>query len=426
MLTFLSGRTYRDCEGATRRDFLRVGTLGAGALALPQLLRAKSEAKTSGRAINDKSVIWVWLAGGPTHVETFDPKMTAPVGYRSITGEVQTSVAGMTLGGSFPQMAKLADKLAVVRSFAHGNSSHGAGSRWMMTGYNGENRPSIGSIVAKVGGNFSPETGIPTYMRMGSVYGDGPAFLGPQYGPFSPTGQAAINMNVTLPTERVSDRRELLRQLDRIDRDIDPFGKVQAVDGFEEQAFHLMLGQAQEAFGTNGEDQETLDRYGPGFGQNLLSARRLCEAGASFVTVNNGGWDMHGRLERNMKSRGGATDKGVSALIEDLHDRGMQDDVLIVVTGEFGRTPRINKNGGRDHWGNLCTLALSGGGLNMGQIVGRSSAKAVVPETSPIRPHDLMATIFHLFGIPLQQQIVDFQGRPVTLLENGQPIKELI
>ncbi|MDA0590785.1 MAG: DUF1501 domain-containing protein [Planctomycetota bacterium] len=140
---------------------------------------------------------------------------------------------------------------------------------------------------------------------------------------------------------------------------------------------------------------------------------------------SSGGWDMHSNVERSMKSRGSEIDQGVSALIEDLHQRGMQDDVLVVVTGDFGRTPRINKRAGRDHWGNLCTLALSGGGLNMGQVIGESSAKAEVPHTSPIRPHDLMATIFELFGIPLRQQIVNFQGRPVYLLENGQPIKEL-
>ena len=144
------------------------------------------------------------------------------------------------------------------------------------------------------------------------------------------------------------------------------------------------------------------------------------------MTVSSGGWDMHRNVARSMKSRGAEIDQGVSALIEDLHDRRMQDDVLVVVTGEFGRTPRVNKRAGRDHWGNLCTLALSGGGLNMGQVVGNSSPKAEVPDTTPVRPHDLMATIFDLFGIPLRQQIVNFQGRPVYLLENGQPIKELV
>ncbi|MDA0284186.1 MAG: DUF1501 domain-containing protein [Planctomycetota bacterium] len=430
MLTFQSSRQYRDCEGASRRDFFRVGALGAGALTLPQLLEAKSHASAAGRSIKNKSVIWIWLAGGPTHVETFDPKMTAPVEYRSVTGEVQTSVPGMTLGGSFLQMAKLGDKLSVVRSFAHGSSSHGTGTRWVMTGVKPigqeSGKPSIGSIVSKLGGTFSPETGMPTYLRMGTIGGDGAGYLGPQYSPFSPSGQAAKNMNVSLPVERVSDRRQLLGQLDQIDRDIDRTGKVRGIDGYEEQAFNLMLGQAKDAFGTKGEDQKTRDRYGRGFGENLLSARRLCEAGASFVTVSSGGWDMHGSIERNMKGRAPALDQGVSALIEDLHDRGMQDDVLVVVTGDFGRTPRINKNAGRDHWGNLCTLALSGGGLNMGQVVGRSSAKAEVPDSSPIRPHDLVATIFELFGIPLKQQVVDFQGRPMYLLEDGTPIQELI
>lgn len=428
MLTFLSNRRYRDCEGATRRDFLRVGMLGAGALSLPHLLKAKAES-TSGRAIKDKAVIWVWLAGGATHVETFDPKMTAPVEYRSTTGEVKTPVAGMTLGGSFPQLAKVGDKLSIVRSFAHGNSSHGTGTRWVMTGYKQgreADKPSIGSIVAKLGGTFHPETGMPTYLRMRNISGDGAAYLGPRFSPFSPSGEAAKNMQVRLPIDRVGDRRALLGQLDRIDRDIDRNGTLRGIDGYEQQAFNLMLGQAKNAFGTKGESKKTLDRYGRQLGQSLLSARRLCEAGASFVTVSSGGWDMHSNVARSIKSRGAEVDRGVSALIEDLHERGMQDDVLVVVTGEFGRTPRINKRAGRDHWGNLCTLALSGGGLNMGQIVGRSSPKAEVPDSTPIRPHDLLATIFHLYGIPLNQQVVNFQGRPVYLLEDGQSIKELV
>jgi hypothetical protein len=428
MLTFLSDRQYRDCEGVTRRDFLRVGTLGLGAFGLPQLLQAKNAATTAGRAIKNKSVIWVWLGGGATHVETFDPKMTAPVEYRSTTGEVQTPVPGMTLGGTFPQMGKLGDKLAIVRSFAHGSSSHGTGTRWVMTGYKQgreQDKPSMGSIVAKIGGTFHPTTGMPSYIRMNGISGDGAAHLGPRYSPFSPSGDAAKNMQVKLPTDRISDRRELLGGLDRIDRDIDRSGKMRGIEGFEQQAFNLMLGQSKEAFGTKGEDKKTLARYGKRFGQSLLSARRLCEAGASFVTVSSGGWDMHSNVARSMKTRGTEVDQGVSALIEDLHDRGMQDDVLIVITGEFGRTPRINKRAGRDHWGNLCTLALSGGGLNMGQVIGESSAKIEVPATSPIRPHDLMATIFQLYGIPLNQQIVNFQGRPIYLLENGTPIKEL-
>jgi len=430
MLTFLSDRRYRDCAGATRRDFLQVGTLGLGALTLPQLLQAKTQAAAAGRAIQNKSVIWIWLSGGPTHVETFDPKMTAPVEYRSTTGEVQTPVSGMTLGGSFPKMAQLGDKLALVRSFAHGNSSHGTGTRWIMTGSKPQgseaDKPSFGSIVARLGGTFNPVTGMPTYIRMGNIGGDGAAYLGPRYSPFSPSGDAAKNMSVKLPTDRITDRRELLGGLDRINRDIDRTGKMKGIDGFEQQAFNLMLGQAQEAFSTKNEDPKTLARYGKRFGQSLLSARRLCEAGASFITVSNGGWDMHSNVERSIRSRGAEVDQGVAALIEDLNQRGMQDDVLVVVTGEFGRTPRVNKRAGRDHWGNLCTLALSGGGLNMGQVVGKSSPKAEVPDSSPIRPHDLMATIFQLYGIPLKQQIINFQGRPVYLLEDGQPISELV
>jgi len=267
---------------------------------------------------------------------------------------------------------------------------------------------------------------MPSYLRMNNISGDGAAWLGPRYSPFSPSGEAAKNMQVRLPTDRVGDRRQLLGQLDRINRDMDRNGTLRGIDGYEQQAFNLMLGQAREAFGTKGEDKQTLERYGRRFGQSLLSARRLCEAGASFVTVSSGGWDMHSNVERGLKTRGAEVDQGVSALIEDLHERGMQDDVLVVITGEFGRTPRINKRAGRDHWGNLCTLALSGGGLNMGQVVGESSRKVEVPATSPIRPHDLLATIFQMYGIPLKQQVENFQGRPVYLLDDGQPIRELV
>lgn len=430
MLTFLSNRRYQDCEGTTRRDFLRVGSLGLGALSLPTLLAAKAQAQSNGRSINNKSVIWIWLSGGPTHVETFDPKMTAPVEFRSVTGEVQTSIPGMTLGGGFPLLAKVADKLALVRSFAHGSSSHGTGTRWVMTGYKPVGReavkPSFGSIVSRLGGTFNPITGMPTYVRTGNISGDGPAYLGARYRPFNPAGDARKNMLVRLPTDRINERRALLGQLDRINRDVDRSGMMKGMDGFEQQAFKLILGQAQDAFGTKGENAKTLQRYGKRFGQSLLSARRLCQAGCSFVTLNYGGWDMHSGIEKSLKRRGAEIDQGISALIEDLHERGMDQDVLVVVTGEFGRTPRINKRAGRDHWGNLCTLALSGGGLNMGQVVGKSSAKAEVPATTPIRPADLLATIFHLFGIAPQTQVIDLQGRPMYLLENGQAIKELV
>ncbi len=427
MLTVCSKYQSRNCEGTTRRDFLRVGSLAATGLTLPALLRARAMASESGVEIKNKSVIWVWLSGGPTHVETFDPKMTAPVEYRSITGEVSTPIPGVTIGGTFPQLASVADKMAIVRSFAHGSSSHGTGTSLVMTGYNDRTnmRPSLGSIVARSEGTTNAITGMPTYVSIGRIRSDGPGWLGTRYSPLNPSGQARKNMNVNVEVDRFQGRRNLLNNLDRIKRDVDRTGKMEGIDGFEQQAFELVLGSSQEAFDIKKEDAKVRARYGKGLGESLLQARRLCESGCAFVTANYGGWDMHGGIVKGMKSRAKQVDQGVSALIEDLDQRGMLDDTLVVITGEFGRTPRINKRAGRDHWGRLCTLALAGGGLNMGQVIGESSPRIEVPATTPIKPQDLMATILRMYGIDHRLQIVNHQGRPVYLVEDGSPITEL-
>jgi hypothetical protein len=434
VLNLITNQTYRDCEGTTRREFLKVGTLGLGAMSLPALLQARAAAKAAGHAVKDTSVVWIWLGGGPTHVETFDPKMTAPSEYRSVTGEVQTNVPGITLGGTFTEMAKVADKMAFVRSFAHTNSGHGGGTHYVMTGYDNRNidngglptRPSIGSIVARVRGANHPETGIPTYVRLAGIGSDGPAFLGAAYAPFDPNGQARQNMNLVVSQQRLDNRRELLEGLDRINRRIDQTGLMEGLSRFEEQAFSLVLGSAAKAFDIDGEDPRVVQRYGSGLGQSLLRARRLCEAGCGFVTVSYGGWDMHGQIERGIRSRTPELDRAVAAFVEDCAARGLSDKILLVITGEFGRTPKVNGNAGRDHWAPLSTLALAGGGLKMGCTVGESAPKVDVPATTPIRPQDLMATIFHVLGIDRRIQFVNQAGRPVYMIEEGKPIAELI
>ncbi len=428
MLTLVSKKRNASCDGATRRDFLRVGALGLAGLTLSDLLRMKADAAASGATINNKGVIWLWLAGGPTHVETFDPKMNAPVEYRSITGEAKTPIPGVTIGGTFPKIAAVADKMAIVRSFAHGNSSHGTATEWVMTGYNDRSgmKPSLGSIVSKARGTTNLQTGMPTYVRMGNIRGDGAGWLGTAFGPFEPNGQARKNMDITVPADRFTTRRNLLNQFDHFKREADASGKMLGIDGFEQQAFDLILGQSQEAFDTNKEDAKVRERYGKGLGESLLKARRLCEAGCGMVTVSYGGWDMHGGIERGLKGRAEQVDQGVSALIEDLDQRGLMDEILFVITGEFGRTPKINNKAGRDHWGRLCTLALSGGGLRMGQVIGDSSRKIEVPATTPITPQDVMATILHMYGIGHQVQFMSPQGRPTYMIEDGEPIAELV
>lgn len=434
MLDLIFDRQGKDCDGFKRRDFLRVGSLGLGSLTLADLLRSKAVARDAGVPTRDTSVIWLWLGGGPTHIETFDPKMDAPSEYRSVTGEVATPIPGVTLGGSLPQIASVADRMAFVRSFAHTNSGHGGGTHFVMTGYDNRmidnggvpSRPSIGSIVARVRGANHPATGMPSYIRLGGIGSDGPAFLGSAYSPFDPAGQARKNMSLVVDESRFANRRELLSQLDVVNRKADATGLMSGLDAFEQQAYGLVLGNSQRAFDIKGEDPKVVERYGKGLGEQLLSARRLCEAGCSFVTVQYGGWDMHGQIQNGMKSRSPDLDRAVSALVEDLHARGLDQEVLLVISGEFGRTPKVNKGQGRDHWAPLSTLALAGGGLKMGQVIGQSSPKADVPKTTPITPQDLMATIFHVLGIDRHVHFTSTSGRPVNMLDQGQPIAELV
>ena len=434
VLDLVFGGRHRNCEGTSRRDFLRIGTLGMGACSLPGLLQAREAARLAGKSTQDTSIVWLWLSGGPTHVETFDPKMTAPAEYRSTTGEAKSKIPGVTIGGTFPKMAGVLDKMALVRSFAHRNSGHSGGTHWLMTGYNyraADNgglptRPSVGSILSRVRGPSHIQSGAPTYVRMNGIYADGPAFLGPAYAPFDQNGQARKNMRLALDKDRIVDRRALLHKLDSLNRHMDSTGLVQGMDKFEEQAFNLVFGNAPKAFDFKEEPPEVIERYGKGLGQQLLVARRLCEIGTGFVTINYGGWDMHGNIARSMKSRSPQMDQAVSAFIEDIYQRGLSEKVLLVITGEFGRTPRVNKNGGRDHWAPLSTLALSGGGLKMGQVVGESASKVDVPKTTPVTPQQLMATMMHVLGIDPSLQFVNQAGRPVFLLEDREPISELI
>jgi uncharacterized protein (DUF1501 family) len=434
MLQLVTSRRRTDCDGTSRRDFLKVGTLGAAGLALPDLLRARASAAAAGKSSRNTSVVWLWLGGGPTHVETFDPKMDAPAEYRSVTGSVKTNLPGVEIGGTFENMAKVADKMAFVRSFAHRNSGHGGGTHWVMTGYdfvaadNGApaNKPGIGSIVSRVRGPNNTATGLPTYVRMGGILGDGPAWLGAPYAPFDVLGKARSNMTLSVPADRLDDRKGLLKNFDSLDRDLDKSGLMAGMDNFEQQAFDLILSKSKEVFDVSKEDAKTRAAYGPRLGEQLLMARRLCEAGAGFVTVSFGGWDMHGNIGNAMKNLGPKVDQAVSAFVQDCAERGLSENVLLVVTGEFGRTPRINQNAGRDHWAPLSTLALSGGGLKMGQVVGESTAKAEVPKSRPVGPQDLMATVFHVLGLPQELQFKDPSGRPQNMVTAGKPIAELV
>jgi hypothetical protein len=444
MITVGTSVSTTNCEGTNRRNFLRVGSLAIGGLTLPELLRSRAQGATAGgldasgkpasTPVKDTSIVLLWLSGGPTHVETFDPKMTAPSEYRSTVGAIETSVPGIQIGGLLPGIAKQADKMAFVRSFAHRNSGHGGGTHFVMTGYDNRgsdqgmaaNKPSYGSITAKYRGASHAGTGVPTYIRLGGINADGPAFLGKGSAPFETSGTAKNNMSQILSDTRMADRRSLLAGLDRLNRQVDNSGLMAGFDAYEQQAYGLIMGGAKTAFDVNSEPKRLRDQYGDGLGLQMLQARRLCEAGCGFVTINYGGWDMHGNIANSMKQRGPALDRAVSAFVADVAERGLSEKICLIVTGEFGRTPRVNRNAGRDHWAPLSTLALAGGGLRMGQVVGESTAKAEVPQSKPIGPQDLMATIFHVLGMPQDLHFQDTFGRPVPMIDGGRPIAELV
>ena len=360
-----------------------------------------------------------------------------------MVGAVKTAVPGVQIGGLFPELAKRANQMAFVRSFAHGNSGHGGGTHFVMTGVDHppadsgqpQIKPSFGSIAARVRGANHAETGIPTYVRITGLYGDGPHWLGAAYAPFDVSGQARNNLNVRLNLNQLGDRRTLLDKFDKVNRHIDHSGLMKGLDAFDQQAFDLILGRAKEAFDLQREDPRTVDKYrsvsgGTTLGEQLCMARRLCEAGCGFVTLHysnsNQAWDMHNKMKPQLEQACPPMDKAIATFLDDLAQRGLSEKILLVITGEFGRTPRINGDAGRDHWGPLCTLALAGGGLKMGQVVGESNSKAEIPKSTPITPKDLMATIFHVLGIDPQTQFLDPSGRPQYLLPEGaKPIAEL-
>ncbi len=466
MLSFFSNELTKNCEGVSRREFLQIGTLGLGGLTLSNLLALKAMAGSEG-FLRDKAVVVLNLQGGPTHIETFDPKMTAPVEYRAMFGEVKTSLAGVTFGSHFPRLASLAHRMSVVRSFAHGSGSHGTAAQMVMAG-NNPTGGNMGSLYASLAGTNSPVTGIPTSTvitppAVGEQYkgfGASPArvthlgTLSDTYKPFDPSsgGQIVDNMKLRMSGDRLGDRRSLLRQFDQLRHRLDGTGVLDGANEFQQQAFDVLVGGISDAFDITREDPSLIERYDTGMfpipkhlqkkktnvpgqspvalGKQMLLARRLVEADCRFVTVTSAGWDMHGNafgINDGMPLLGPAVDKAASAFLEDIEQRGLANKVLLVITGEFGRTPKINNKGGRDHWGNLCTLAFAGGGLNHGQVIGQSDRIAGTPNGDRVTLDNLLATVMHtLLDIGQLRLVAGVPSDINRALTAAQPIPQLI
>jgi hypothetical protein len=365
----------------------------------------------------NKSVIWIWLSGGPTHVETWNPKMDAPVEYRAVNGAI-TGHDGIDIGADWVNLSKNLDKVNIVRSFSHTNSSHRTGTHWVMTGQNNTDNspgstpkyPSYGSVISAIYGTNDVNTGLPTYVRANNIDGDGASWLGGAYKPFDAAKEGKDNLIIKVPENRFLNRGKLLQELDAAKY-------AEDIVTYRSQAKNVILGQASKAFDIKEESEKTREKYGKGVGEQLLLARRLVEAGTKFVTVNYGGWDMHSNISTSLKSRVPPIDTALSFLLNDLSERGLLRDTLVVVAGEFGRTPKVNKNGGRDHWSKLSSLMFAGGDYTSGRIIGESDSKVTHPTTDPYYPIDVAATLFDHFGIERGIQRIDNGGRPRYLLE---------
>ena len=442
MLDFI-GRGSRTCDGVSRRTFLRVGGLAVGGLSLPWLLRREAQAAASGSAAPRKAVIQLWLAGGPSHLDTYDLKPTAPAEIRGEFKPIATNVPGVQISEHLPRQARIMDKLAVVRSAYHTNAGHGMGSQWMLTGYqptievNDNIYPSTGSVVARVRGPNQP--GLPAYVNLPHFLGLGKAaYLGASYNPFAPDSDPNTDgfqvRNLKLPgvvgAERLGRRRELLGELDKIRRDIDTRGDLKGLDVFYREGLQMVTDdRAQRAFDIAREPVALREAYGRNdLGQCCLLARRLVEAGVTYVTIQaGGGWDTHADNFKQLKNKLLPNyDQALTALVSDLCDRGLQQEVLVMAMGEFGRTPRINGGAGRDHWPGAMSIVYAGGGLKMGQVVGSTNANGEYPTTKPYTPGCVLSTMYHALGIDYHEAFYDQAQRPLAILSEGEPIAELV
>ena len=441
-----------NCAGMRRRDFLQLGLGGALGLGFTDLLRLQAAAKEGNdpsktvRAGSNVNCILVWMDGGPSHYETFDPKPEAPEEIRGEFKAIPTRIPGAQFAECVPKLAEVADRLTVVRSIHHKDPNHGGGNHYLMTGMPTPAPVACGAFVtfhpsfgAMVSYERGLRNGLPPYVSMPQVSrSGGPNFLGGQHAAFvidgNPDHKGFKVRDVTLPAEisdgRARSRLELRQSLDRMQRFSDQLTDDPAVtfDQFYAQGLQLVRSQsAQEAFDIHREDEKVRDRYGRNdFGQRLLLARRLVSVGVSFVTVYYGGWDHHTKIfDAYRGDHLKRFDQGMAALIRDLDDRGQLDNTLVITLGEFGRTPKVNKDGGRDHWPGAMSVLMAGAGVPRGRIVGATDPKGYYASDSVYKPEDFAASLYTKLGIDPNQLLHTTTGRPVPLVNQGHLIKEL-
>jgi uncharacterized protein (DUF1501 family) len=438
-----------DCEGFHRRDFLQIGGAGLLGLSLPTFLAAEAKAKETGGSLapKAKSVILVWLAGGPATIDMWDNKPAAPEGIRGEFKSIDTSVSGIQFAETLPKMAKVADKVTVVRSLYHTIPSHGPATVFMTTGNKPTaalQYPALGSIAAKM---LATPAGVPpyvTFMDLRAGLAGGAGYLGTSYNPFTVEGNgagaarnpaAAFRLRgITLPNgislDDLARRDQLLTTFDNTFRQLDANNElVEGLDTFHKQAIEILRSdKVKKAFDLSQESTATRDRYGmASIGPAALASRRLVEAGVRFVTVGLGGWDTHSQTFNAHKTRlVPPLDQTLSALIEDLDERGLLDSTIVMCAGEFGRTPKVNRNAGRDHWARSMACVVAGGGFKRGYAHGTTDASGMAPATDPVTPDDVAATIFTQLGIKHDTEMTTTTGRPVQLFREGKVVTKML
>jgi hypothetical protein len=423
----ISGRSARLCDGINRREMLRVGSLAMGGLTLADLLRERAHGTEAKR---EKSVIMVWLRGGPSHIDSYDMKPDAPPEIRGEFSPIATNVPGVQVCELMPGHATIMDRLAVIRGI-RSNDLGDHTPHYILTGTPDRGkRPVMGSVVS----HLRPRSdGLPPYVslmyeRPGLYDNEGPVYLGQSHRPFALRDEGLENLRLSkeMSLDRLRNRRELLREFDRVNRAIDATGQMQGVDEFTLRAMEMIASpRARDAFDLGQEPPEERERYGK-YCEGLLMARRLVEAGISVVTLKLGDWDTHERNFIDMRDQLPKLDQGLHALVTDLYDRGLDRDVAVVVWGEFGRAPRISRGDGRDHWPEAGAAVLAGGGFHVGQVIGETDAHGGESKGTPYTPGNVIATLYRHLGIDPNTTLRDFNGRPVYLVDDRESVHELI